>query len=352
MRITSVEVWPVEMGLREPYTIAYETVDTTANLFVRLLTDTQHVGLGSAAPDEAVTGETVPGALAALRQAADALPGLDPLRTAHVRAQIAPLLRGHPAAKAAIDLACYDLLGKRARLPLWVLLGGYRSEFLTSVTIFILPLAETLESARTFVRQGFRSLKIKGGLDPELDAERVMRVRETVGPDVELRFDANQGYTVKEALWFAEAVAPARLALLEQPTPRGAMDKLGLVTAGSTLPIMADESLLTLTDAFALARHEHVDMVNVKLMKVGGLAEAQAIDTVARSAGLRTMVGCTDEAELSIAAGLHFALARPNVKYVDLDGHFDLLGDPTHGAVRLKDGVLYPNDLPGLGVVL
>lgn len=351
MKIVRCEVWTVTMQLSEPYAIAYQEVGSTANVFLRLHTDSQHVGLGCAAPDPQVTGETAEQVHRALETiAADILHGQDPFRMTVLMEQLTAQCPRLPSLRAAVDMALFDLLGKRAGLPLWKILGGYRDRIRTSITIGILPVAETVERARHWISQGFTSLKIKGGKDVPEDVERVMKVREAVGPDVELRFDANQGYSFEQAVDFIDRTRQANLELLEQPTSRHQPHLLGQVTKKVAIPVMADESLFTLFDAFRLAKESLVDMVNIKLMKVGGIAEAIQINAVARSSGCEAMVGCMDESALAIAAGLHFALARPNVKYADLDGHIGLINDPADNAIPLENGYLFPPDHPGLGV--
>ena len=338
------------MRLSEPYTIAYETVDSVTNVFLLIETNSGIVGYGCAAPDKLVTGETSETVLRDLTDIVEpSIKGSDPLRPVMLLERLKPLLKHRPSALAAVDMALFDILGKASNLPLWRLFGGFRDRIRTSVTIGILPEKETSESAKKFVSAGFKSLKLKGGIDVDADVSRVLKVRETVGDKIELRFDANQGFTVENSLKFVKQTRRARLELIEQPTPKGEPDMLGRVTRGVSIPVMADESLLTLRDTFRIARKGLADMVNVKLMKVGGISEALQINAVARSADLEVMVGCMDEAALSIAAGLHFALARPNVLYADLDGHLALVDDPSKGAVILRNGILYPTNKPGLG---
>ncbi|MFH1833929.1 MAG: dipeptide epimerase, partial [bacterium] len=319
MKITKLRAWPVVMPLAEPYTIAYETVETATNVFLQIDTNTGITGYGCAGPDLEVTGETADTVLDVFSNSAvRVLEGANPLRLARLIADLKPRLSSHPSALAMVDMALYDILGKVASLPVYVLLGGYRTGIKTSLTIGILPVEETVEKAKEMAAHKILSIKIKGGKDVAADIEKVLKVREAVGKSMELRFDANQGYTVEESVQFVEATRSARLELLEQPTPGGNPELLGRVTRRVSIPVMADESLLNLRDAFRLARRDLVDMVNVKLMKVGGIFEALQVNAVAQAANYEVMVGCMDEAALAIAAGLHFALARPNVAYADL----------------------------------
>ena len=353
MRITALRSWKIRFRLNEPYTVAYEHVVCAENVFLRIETDRGITGYGCAAPDLPVTGETPEGVLRGLGEAGeDVLIGRDPLRSARLLEHLRSRHPGQPSMLAAVDMALLDILGRTAGLPAWKLLGGFRSRIATSVTVGILPAAETVDAARDRVKAGFRILKLKGGLDADDDIDRVLRVRKAVGPSITIRFDANQGYTLDQALHFVNRTRRARLELIEQPTPRDAHGLMGRVAREAHLPVMADESLMNLRDAFRIARHGLADMVNIKLMKVGGIAEGLAIASVSRAAGLEVMVGCMDESALAIAAGLHFALARPSVTCADLDGHLDLEGDPSAGAVVLDKGFLHPRNAPGFGVEL
>ncbi|MBX7103980.1 MAG: dipeptide epimerase [Gemmataceae bacterium] len=351
MRITRVESWTVPVSQEVPYAVAYGQYDKSELALLRLETDTGLVGYGTAGCDHEVTGETAEMVISAIDSVAvPMLQGGDPRQCNSLLRNLRCALGRQPSALACIDMAIYDLIGKLVDLPLWRLLGGSRDRIRTSITIGILPLDQTLESAGRWIKSGFDCLKLKGGLDVDSDIERVHRVRETFGDGIELRFDANQGYTVEESLRFGRATLTARVAFIEQPTPADAPELLGEVRRARFLPVMADECLFDAKDAFQLARVGLVDMLNVKLMKTGGIAEALQVEAVARAAGLEVMVGCMDESALGIAAGLHLALACPSTTYADLDGHLGLINDPAASLLPLENGTLYPPTGPGLGI--
>jgi o-succinylbenzoate synthase len=350
LRIKQVQFQHVRMTMREPYAIAYETLSFSDNIFLRLETDAGLQGYGCAAPDAAVTKETVAGTIAVIQDIIiPLLQNYDPLQLAHIIEDLRLNLKGHPSARAMVDMALYDLLGKIAGLSLHYLLGGYRNSILTSVTIGILPIDETLKKAKTYLAEGILALKLKGGQDVESDISKVCTLRKELGPNIQLRFDANQGYSAKETLQFLKGVKEADLELLEQPTNRDDLKLLGHITRKAPIPIMADESLMGLKDVFRLAKNDLADMVNIKLMKTAGIYNALQISAVARAADIKAMVGCMDESALAIAAGLHLALSSPNITHADLDGHLELQNDPAAGAVILKKGRLFPTGRAGLG---
>ena len=351
MRISRIDADIVDLPLSNPYEIAYESVSRVRNILLRIHTTTGVVGLGVAAPDEPVTGEAIaPAYRAVLDIAAPVLRGGDPLRPARLMYRLNRPLERWPSVRSALDMAILDIVGKVANLPVYKLLGGFRHHIMTSITIGIMDEGNTVRVAMEHVRAGFRAIKIKGGQNLEEDIVRILRVREAVGPKIAIRFDANQGYSLEGAVRFVKKTQQAGVEILEQPTPKKEMDILGDVTRRVPVPVMADESLLDLRDAFRLAKRGFADMINIKLMKVGGIREASAITAVARAAKLDVMVGCMDELTLGIAAGLAFACATPHVAFADLDGHIGIEGDPTAAAIRLKKGILYPSRAPGLGL--
>ncbi len=351
MQITNVEVIPVELKLRLPYRTAYhveEEVEQVGVVFIRVETQSGRTAWGCGAFETAITGETLESVTRACRACADRARDLNPLNLEYALAVLAPLTAGSPAALCAFDIAFHDLLGLEAGLPLYKLLGGYRDRIQTSVTISVGGVEETVEMARDRVRQGFRILKIKGGLDPELDVRRVRAVCDAL-PQIQVRLDADQGYTIEEALSVAHALE-GRLEMLEQPLPVAAgVGALQQVTRQSKVPVLADQSVVGPETALEIAGRRAADGLSIKLATCGGLHCARQMDAIVRAARLATMVGCVNEPALLIAAGLTFALSSPNVRYGDLDGHFDLANDPTRERFLLEEGWLIATDVPGLG---
>ncbi len=350
MQITRLQILSIEMKLAEPYEIAYEKVHTCTNVFIRADTNIGITGFGCAAPDKMVTGETVDSVKECFYGLIEpVLLKSDPFRYIFLLDQLRGIMRESPSALAMADMLLFDLAGKAAGVPLYKYFGAYRESILTSITIGILPLDETLKRAGELIRQGYSVLKLKGGKNVDEDIRKIISLRENFGNNIEIRFDANQGYTLSDAVKFFKKTGNYNVELLEQPTPGENMELLGRVSSHVDIPVMADESITSLRDVFKLTRDDLTDMINIKLMKVGGINEAFQINAVAKAAKVESMIGCMDESGLAISAGLHVALSRPNIKYADLDGHLDLLNDPARNAVIIRKGVLYPTEKPGLG---
>lgn len=352
MKIKSVSTYPLDLNLKEPFAIANETMYVGENVFLKIETDEDIVGWGCATPDT-VTSETKDSVINCFNSILkDILIGEDPTRINFLNDIIEEKIKGNPSLRAGINMGLYDIIGKKANMPLYKLLGGYRDKIETSVTIGLNPIDVMIEKAKEFVNQGFTCLKIKCGMDPDQDIEVVLAIRDIVGSKIKIRLDANEGYSLEKALRVIETLEKlgADIEILEQPTPAKYLYALKEVTAQCTVPIMADETALTLRDSLKAVKMEIADMINVKLMKIGGITNAIKANTFAEIAEIPVMIGCMNESMAAMAAGVHFACAFKNVQYADLDSALDFEEDIVKGGATYKDGFVIPSNKPGLGI--
>jgi muconate cycloisomerase len=255
-----------------------------------------------------------------------------------------------PPAMAALDVALWDLLAKQANMPLYKMLGLPKSTHPTSVTIGINPPEVTKERVPAILSStGARCLKIKLG-SPEgrdHDKEHFQAAADAAKPfGVQLRVDANGGWTVPEAISMCPWLADRDVDYVEQPLAEGQEEGLYDIYTKRPLPIFVDETIRFSCDVAKIA--DRVDGINLKLMKCGGITEAIRIAATARAFGLQTMIGCMSETSIAIAAG---AAIGGLFDFIDLDSHLNLNPDPASGA-PIVDGVIVPTENPGHGAVL
>jgi o-succinylbenzoate synthase len=351
MGIKQIEAYKVSLRYAEPFTIAAGTSNETTNIIVKILTDYEAVGWGESSPSKRVTGETAETVLQTIDRFAPKLVGKCPLRIENDVEIMDSTVLGNPAAKAAIDMALHDILGQTARKPLYRLIGGYRTEVLTDITLSIKPPKQMAQDAQRAVKNGFKALKVKVGINPDEDVERIKLIREAVGCEIQLRIDANQGWRSEQAIEALNKMDEYDVQFAEQPVPADDLEGLKKVRKSSPIPIMADESVHSPEDALRLIRADAVDSINIKLMKCGGIVKARKIAAVAEAAGLPCMIGCMGESEIGIAAATHLAAAVKNIQYADLDSDL-LLKDKLvkKGGTEIRDSIRTFPRQSGLGI--
>lgn len=355
MSIASVEVIPVRLPLREPFVIAYATYPDTLSVLVRIRTTDGAEGWGEATPDPNVTGETWHGVAATLRHdLAPALLGHDARHREAALAALAARVEGAPAAKAALDIALHDLVSRQMGVPLWQLLGGKAREALQiSRVISIGTTDEMAAAARRHVADGFQTVKVKVG-DPDnplLDARRVAAVREAVGPEIGIKVDVNQGWrSPGTAIGAMRAMAPAQPAYIEQPVLWWDLEGLAEVRRQTGAAIMIDEGCHGPRDLLRVISLRAADLVNIKLMKCGGILNALKMNAIAEAAGLSAQVGTMVESSIASAAGLQAAIAMQNVRTVEMGGPLMLAEDIGDARGWYQGDRVTVPDAPGLGI--
>lgn len=338
------------IALRKRYPLAISRGVSTGsnNLFV-FVSDGIHEGVGEGAPGVAFDDETLTDSIPPLEELVRDLDRLlepDGVSIAALCIQARERQIVAPS-RTALECALWDLLAKRAGMPLFQLFGLSRNQVATSLTIGLNPSEVIRERVPEILRRtGAKALKIKLGSPEgrERDREQFAVAAEAAAPfHVKLRVDANGGWTVPEALEMISWLAARGCDYLEQPLPQGSEGDLALIFPGRAMPIFVDESIHTSQDVVKVAAN--VDGVNLKLMKTGGLIEARAVVATARAFGLKTMIGCMGESSVAISCG---ASIGSLFDHIDLDSHLNLMLDPAEGA-PLIDGVLVPPLTPGHG---
>jgi o-succinylbenzoate synthase len=351
MKITNFEVFPITIPLKTPFIISSGTQNDYFGVLLRLTTEEGLEGWGEAAPSENVTGET----MESVKNALDKL--VRPLVVGRIAEDLESImdtveiaLPNQPGAWCALDLALHDLKGKKAKLPIKHLIGGYRDNIPISFTVVIGTVDETLKSAQEYIDAGAKILKVKLGVNPEEDVARIKALRETFGNDIKITGDANQGYSVDQAIDTLNKISKYDLEFVEQPVSAEDIKGLQRVHNSVEIPIMADEAARSANDVLKLVKTEAVDMINIKLMKCGGLRNAMKISNITEAAGIPCQIGCMIETGIAITGGTHLALGLKNIKYADLDGHTFLQYNIVQDHQITSQGLNTISGRPGLGV--
>jgi len=348
--IERVEIYEAKLLYRQPFTISLGTSTYSVDVIAKVYDDEGNVGLGETSPSRKILGESEHTIEAAMRDIAPILIGEDPERLELIEERMDKAILGNTAAKLALEMAVIDLIGKRRKIPLWRMLGGYREKIETDFTIGIKKPEEMAKDAVELVSRGFRVLKLKVGTNPEEDLARVKAVRDAVGNSIRIRIDANQGWSVKTAVKVLNEMQRYDVELAEQPVKWNDIEGMAEVRMMSPIPIMADESVHTPEDALKVAMMEAADYINIKLTKAGGILKARRIAEISEAAGIPNMIGCMMEGGISITAAVHFACGMRNVVTSDLDSDISLKQDVVEdGSAKLENGYRIPPDEPGLG---
>ncbi|HEU4753505.1 MAG TPA: enolase C-terminal domain-like protein [Armatimonadota bacterium] len=359
MRVIRISSFAIEVPIRQELMITSSlgTHSVSQPVLVRLETESGVIGAGEATVTPRWSGETPWGARAVIDHClAPAVLGLRVDNIGGALDAMEAATVGNPFAKAAIETAMLDAWGKAAGKPVYELLGG-------PVRNRALPIRFSLaaarpevaaENARRRVEWGHRTIKLKVGLNPQADLERVAAVREAIGPDIHLTVDANGGWSVEDAVWALERMRPYNLLLAEQPVRREDLDGMAEVRRRVDVPVMADESVFTLWDAEQALKKKACDVLSIYPGKNGGLTVSMQIAELAAKHGVSCAIGSNLELDPGTAAMCHLAVAAPNVDAKKWHG--DILGtlyqeiSIAKNPVRLEAGFAHCPTGPGFGV--
>jgi len=354
MKITDIRFGMLRVPLKTPFKTALRTVDTIEDIVITMHTDTGHIGYGEAPATAVITGDTHGSIIEAIHKViAPRIIGQEIANLNRITRLIQSALEKNSSAKAAVEIAVYDLFAQLYGAPLYKILGGGDPVITTDITISVDYIDKMVADSLAAVERGFESLKVKVGKDIELDVERVKAIYAAVEDKALIRVDANQAWTAKQAVFAIQTLEDAgvRMELVEQPVKAQDLEGMKYVTERVHTPIMADESVFGPTEVIELIRMRAADIINIKLMKTGGISNALHIADIAGLYQIECMIGCMVETSISVAAAAHVAVAKADViTKVDLDGPSLCTFNPVDGGVLFNDSEISVTDAPALGI--
>lgn len=354
MIIDNIETFRVEIPLTKPFKTALRTVKTAESILVKIICDNGVVGWGEAPPTAVITGESLSSIESVIHHLLKpSLVKQNLLNYETIFHELQSALVGNTSAKAAVDMALYDCLSQQCKLPLYQFLGGHKREIETDFTVSVNGPEEMGEDAVSYVQQGFDVLKVKVGKGSIVtDIERIQEIRKRVGNEIKIRLDANQGWKPKEAIQAISKMEDLNLniELVEQPVKAWDIAGLKQVKEQVNTLIMADESVFSPLQAFEVVKTGSADLINIKLMKSGGIYQAQMINQLAEVSGIECMVGSMIETRIGITAAAHFAASKKNITRFDLDAPLMLAKELIEGGIIYSGRkITFPKDY-GLGI--
>lgn len=353
MKITDIKLGILSVPLRVPFKTALRTVNQVEDVIVEVHTDTGNIGYGEAPPTGVITGDTTGAIIGAIKDhIKKTLIGREVDDFEMLMISLNQCIVKNTSAKAALDMALWDLYGQLYKIPVYKLLGGSRKQVITDITISVNDPEEMARDAVNAVQRGYDCLKIKVGSNPELDVERLTMVRKAIGKQTCIRIDANQAWTPKESIRILNQMQERGLNIefVEQPVKAHDYEGLAYVTAHSYIPVLADESVFSSEDAVRIMQMRAADLINIKLMKCGGIYNGLKIAAAAEIYGVECMIGCMLEAKVSVNAAVHLACAKQIITKIDLDGPVLCSEDPVNGGAVFDEKLITVSDEPGLGI--
>ena len=327
--------------------------DTHEMIFLRVDTDEKASGVGIASPGAIfISGDTGTNHLELINNRfGPAIVGADPFDLEGIIARLDSIVHGAERAKAGIDLALHDLMGKALGVPCNRLFGGvvHPRVRVTRLMGMYEP-KEMAEKSRALAERGYTALKLKVGTTVREDVERVKRVREAVGPEVTITIDFNQACSPKEAIRTVNAMEPYDVALVEQPVRATDLKGMALVRQSVSPLVMADEAVNSATEALKIVEAGAADVISLKIPKMGGIFKARKAAAVCEAAGIEYLVGTAPGSRLLDAANVHLAASLRNLRLPCEIGEFErMANDPCKG-LEIVNGISRPPPGPGLGI--